>query len=66
MQEMIFFTPIDLEEYNSTNSAELLNHVVELNLTDQVEIVRQIALEAQNLVSFIAFKIQITFNFFSV
>lgn len=51
MKELIFFTPIDLEEYKATNSADVLNHVVELNLTDQVEIVKQIALEVQNLVS---------------
>ncbi|KAI6191247.1 hypothetical protein M3Y97_00207600 [Aphelenchoides bicaudatus] len=49
MHEIIFFTPVDLDEYKSTNSAEVLNNVVELNLSNQTEIARQIALETYNL-----------------
>lgn len=51
MREMIFFTPVEVEEYKTTNSAQVLNAVVSLELEDQEEIAKKIAFYTYTSVS---------------
>jgi hypothetical protein len=50
MREVIFFTPVEVDEYKSTNSVEVLDAVIALNLTDQKEIAKQMVSKTYELV----------------
>lgn len=64
MDEVIFFTPVEVDEYRSTDSVKILNSVVELRLTNQEEIVRQIAFKTYTSVIFLKIHL-FYFNVFS-